>query len=301
MTDDGIGDEPPPASTRVAVDDLLPAGGWSSSDVAALAKWTQGCLVPGSIFAAASWVPVHERTHALEVRSTDFDPNGWMIVLSQTCDVVGTGPGERQPVVMCSPVIDITNESANKINSIKTWSVTDLAPVDCVPAPGTWAADLRIAVPLHKDALVAVPAVAGYRDEQSALMFSDHVATRFRRPALNDVLSSGLKHILDETIRTAPKTGNDSWYQNVEQVRLEITPSRLRPTWVRIHLLCVTKLTPAQKAQWLTSEKQIKKLFAEHGITYGTMTFDTVAAVKAAAYRQWSPLPIPRLQRPQFW
>ena len=282
------------------LDDLLPSEGWSSEQVAALGGWAQGCLVPGSIFAAAMRIEAPGGGSALEVRSTDFDPNGWMIVVSQTCDVVVTGPGARQPVVLCSPVINIGDEETNKLDKVKAWSVTDLAPLDCVPDSGVWAADLRVVIALHKDALVGLSPIAAHSDDEGAFQFGNHVATRFRRPALHDALSLELRNLLDEAIRTGPKD-DDSWFLDVEQVRLEITPSRLRPTWVRIHFLCDRQLTPAERAQWKVSGKKIKKLFAEHGITYGTMAFDLLADVKATAYRQWSPLPISGLRRPQFW
>jgi hypothetical protein len=281
------------------VDDFIPAT-WPSDAVTALDEWSQGCLIRGSVFGVADREQPRDQPAVLEVEATGFNPAGWMVVVTQTCDLVLTGTGAGQPFAMCSPLLDISGHTANKIQDVKDWKVTYLAPIDDVPIPGEWAVDLRVSVPVSKLALVGIAPILGFPNERDLLRFSDFVALRTRRPALHDALSSGLRDILDDTIKNAPKASH-SWYQEVEQVRLEITPSRLEPNWVRIHFLCERELTPDEQDIWRTSEKQIKALFAAHHITYGGLKFDRLADVNAVDYRQWSPLAVPRLNRPPHW
>ena len=281
------------------VDDFIPAT-WPSDAVTALAGWSQGCLIRGSLFGVADSEQSAGELGVLDVGATAFKPDGWMVVVTQTCDLVLTGTGAGQPFAMCSPLIDISGQTANKIQDVKGWKVTYLAPIDDVPAAGEWAVDLRVSVPVSKLALVDVAPIQGFPNERDLLRFTDFVALRTRRPALHDALSAGLRDILDDTIKTGPKTSH-SWYQDVEQIRLDIAPSRLEPNWVRIHFCCDRELTAVEQDIWRTAEKRIKALFALHHITYGGLKFDRLADVNAIDYRQWSPLAIPRLNRPPQW
>ncbi len=281
------------------VDDFVLAT-WPSDAVTALAGWSQGCLIRGSVFGVADNDQPAGEPIVLDVGTSGYNPDGWMAVVTQTCDLVLTGTGAGQPFAMCSPLLDISDQTPNKIQDVKDWKVTYLVPIDDVPAPGEWAVDLRVAVPVRKLALVGVVPIVGFPHERDLLRFSDFVALRTRRPALHDALSSDLRDILNDTIQTAPKALH-SWYQEVEQVRLEITPSRLEPNWVRIHFLCERELTPDEQDIWRTAEKRIKTLFAKHHITYGGLKFDRLADVNAIDYRQWSPLAVPRLNRPPHW
>jgi hypothetical protein len=153
---------------------------------------------------------------------------------------------------------------------------------------------------VHKLALVDVTPTQGFPGEVDGLRFSDFVALRTRRPALHDALSSDLRAILNDTIQNGPNQ-NEDWYAQVEQIRLDIAPSRLQPDWVRIHVLCERVLTPEERALWLTCEKRVKALFAQHNVNYGGLQFDALETVTAMQYRRWVPLPIPRLKRPPFW
>jgi len=313
-----VGDEQ--AGEPSDVDDFIPES-WPTEAIQALASWSQGCLLPGSILGFADVcqfesVPAFEpdpevgadpdaaQTRdpnlVLDVAATVFDPNGRMIVLTQTCDLMLTGTGAGQPFAMCSPLVDISGLTPNKIQSIRDWTVTYLAPIENVTENGVWAVDLRVAVPVSKIALVGMTPVQGFPLEADLLRFSDFVALRARRPALHDALSADLRDILNDTIKNAPKGTND-WYLRVEQVRLDIAPSRLQPEWVRVHVLCDRALIPDEQLVWLTCEKKVKALFTEHNITYGGLQFDVLAQVTAEGYRQWSPLAIPRLNRPPFW
>ena len=112
------------------------------------------------------------------------------------------------------------------------------------------------------------------------------------------MLSADLRNILDETIKTGPKASR-GWFEDVEQLRLEIRPGRLEPDWVSIHFLC--ELTAEEEANWRTMEKRIKALFEQHSIAFGLLRFDHLPNIKAVDYRTWVPLPIPRLARQYHW
>lgn len=193
-----------------------------------LANWRQGSLLVGTtiLWAAPQGEDPVTREHGAEDWDA-FTPGpggGWSIVVSQTCDVGATGPGAKQPFVQVSKILNLDGEPPERVEQIEGWQVTYLAPVPCVPDAGRWAADLRISVPISKGLLIQQSPVAGFPDEAGALRFAEHLAGRMRRPATCDAVIEAISEVLDDVIRTGPKSQDPSWFETLNKSESNLAP-----------------------------------------------------------------------------
>lgn len=288
----------------VPVDDLVPDP-WPPEVEGGLDNWAQGDLLRGT---NCVWVgPQGEDPVTGEFSSADWtamdlgpQPDGWSIVTSQTCDISCSGPGAVQPFVSCSPVMDVSRYTPDKIARIRAWEVTYLALVPGLPEDGDWAVDLRLSIPASKGLLAGHRPIAGYPTEEGALDFAEHVAKRLRRPALHNTLSSDLVRLIHEHVALGPKA-EPEWWQAIEEVRLEIRGTRLNPNWVRLIFVCERDLRLPEKERWRTIKKKVSKALSAAGIGYGPPLFQRLDDMPARLYRDSLPLYVSNLGRPARW
>lgn len=233
----------------------------------------------------------------------DQPATGWTIITSQTCDVVADGPGQRHPTVQVSPLQNIAHLDKSKILGIRRGEKVDLVHIPDVPDRGTWAADLRISLPVSKAVLLRQDRVPGFVDPTAAMQFAERVAAKYRRPALHDEIAGGLVNSLRALVDQARPAG-DLWPDLIEQFRLQITDGdRLKPRNVRILAVTLDDLTAADKQPlrvWQTKERR-RLLRASDGIVLGPIWFGDLEKVGVGRYRDSDYLRIPELSQPVFW
>lgn len=297
-----------------------------------LAEWRQGDLIrdiglfwagteddpltglqvpvsPGHRWPVVAWDGVAARPADEPAATAADQPDGpplvpeWGIITSQTCDVVATGPGARHPTVQVSPLLDLTGADPNKVTGIRRHMNVDLAPVSTVPGGGSWAADLRISLPVSKAVLLQQERHHGFDDPAGAHAFAERVAGKFRRAALHDQLSVGLAAGLEQAVKQAKKAGA-VWPDEIEQFRLLVTRGdRLHPKNVAV--LAVTladKLSPEEMEplrKWRNQER--RRLLRVSDIQLDPVRFRSVDRVGARDYRASDWLRITELGQQTFW
>lgn len=219
-----------------------------------------------------------------------------MIVVSQTCDIGATGPGRRHPWVLASPLVNVTESTS--LNDVLDWRFTYMAPVDSCPDPGTWAADLRLIVPVHKSVLLAHPPHRAYSAPGNAVRFAEFVATKFRRPALDPVVSEDVRIIFDDALKEAREA---SWVGEVEQIRVENRGDRLSPTGAVFHVLSYRELDASEKEPLRTAFDKVQKVLKKNGIRRSLIKFSPLGKVTAERYRETVPLGLREIHGPPWW
>ena len=287
----------------------IPVDKWMAGnplpDLAALDQFRQGSLLPGTTFVWAGPAGVDpvtgEQVDAMWDSTSSGPHSSWSIVTSQTCDIGTTGPGRHHPFVQVSPVVDFAGYDANFLTAARRYELTYLAFVSNVPAEGSWFADLRISVPVSKGLLLQCDVHPGFTSEAEFTNFAEHLAHRLRRPAVSDRLIDNVGPILDDTIRTTPKNVDRAWYEDVEQVRAELTPSPLAPTFVQLHVIALRALEPSEKERWRGARKRIVRALANDHIKVGPIRFHHLDKVAAKDYRAWIPIRVSQLGRPDYY
>lgn len=230
--------------------------------------------------------------------------SGYFAVVSQTCDIVASGPGRRHPMVQICPVRDIGAAfTREKIKHIRDGEVLEYVYLTKPPEDGKeWAIDLRISVPLSKGALISSDPIEAFASEDDELGLAARIAAKFERPALHDYLAKDLVDALDAFISKARKATED-WCEDVEQLRLEIEGNRLTPK--RVRLVAVTdvdfngRLT-MKKSPLREHWKSHKKPLRAAGIEQAPVAFRYIDKLAAKDYRSSIPLTIPSLGRGRF-
>ncbi|MGH3932041.1 MAG: hypothetical protein ACRDTF_18930, partial [Pseudonocardiaceae bacterium] len=168
------------------------------------------------------------------------------------------------------------------------------------PAPGEWAIDLRISLPVSKGVLLGHTPRRGFACELDEIEFADHLAGRSRRAALHDELSGSMLKNLRELVKKqrGPVVDDD-----VEQVRLLVYEgSRLDPKKVQLIVIEETRLTAENRTIWRvwreTERKRLIKL--KPVILLLPLLFRTVSELNVDLYRRTVPLNIPELRRDFF-
>ena len=250
----------------------------------------------GHLWPVIAW----DGTPAEELSTPETGPlQQWSVITSQTCDVVGTGPGARHPFVQVSPLIDLTGADQNTVDAIKRGERLDRVWVDNVPGGGAWAADLRVSLPVSKAVLAAQERRPAFSTEQAALDFAERVAAKLRRAALHDDLTDGLRPRLRELVRADPAAG---WLDDVEQFRLLVVQgTRLQPDEVALVVVTLVKLDEALRAPLRQWAKQERKRLKKVGITLGRVRFRDLDSMSVEEYRTSVPLHIPELARRVWW
>ncbi|MEV3872316.1 hypothetical protein [Streptomyces sp. NPDC049906] len=296
-----------------SLDSLVPET-WPDDCVAALDAWKQGDLLPGSVL---SWAAPPGLDPVTGIDSSGGDDTeaesgewqhvavedlrcAWAIVTSQTCDIAAAGPGARHPLVQVSPVVCISNISDNRRGAIEGHEVSHLVALTKPPSYGFWVADLRISLPVSKQLLVVNAPHPGFSSERDALDFAEHVAARLRRPSLHDFISDTMVKSISQHIKTVYKN-EPEWWEQVEQLRVLVTGSRLNPESVQLVVVQQEKLDAKQRKIWRDWATSFRKVLKKEGIVLEPLHFTTLDVMTARLYRSSVPLRVPELRRPYIW
>jgi hypothetical protein len=288
---------------------------------AALDQWRQGDIISGlRLFWAVSehgkdplsgaqldpqpdggWVIARE---LLEAEDDGATTNQLGIIVSQTCDVVATGPGARHPTVQVAPVVNLANLPSTRANDVRTGRTVDMVILTNLQPLGDWAADLRISLPVSKAILVDQHPVRGFLKEQDCLGFSDQLAIKLRRPALHDYVAVNMTDSLEKLIRWE-RGRSASWMDRVEQIRVRATAGdRLSPQALELIVITIDDpLSPAEK-------EPLRKWRTEHIKTFAKATAGgkllplrilPLSKVSVQDYRESVPLRLDELNQRPFW
>ena len=316
-------EEPAPIGGSDAVGDSFPNLEWIAAPGAAaqLDKWRQGDLISGMRTVWA--VPGHGSDPVADIVLNAHPDGGWVaaradaaetddgrvidelgIIISQTCDVVGAGPGARHPTVQVCPVVHLDNIPASRAVDVRAGKTVDMIVVTALDPVGHWAADLRLSVPLSKAALVDREPRRGFRNEDEAVEFSDRVAIKFRRPALHDYVTVDMTESLNKLIRSQ-RGAKAVWMDRIEQVRVRVTAGdRLSPQALEVIVVTLDEpFTPAEREpirKWRESHKK-GFLQATGGGKLLPVRFRELDKLGAQIYRESVPLHVPELQQRLFW
>ena len=141
--------------------------------------------------------------------------------------------------------------------------------------------------------------IEGYPTDDVLGRFSNQVARHINRPAYHDALLA-IGRIITGDIEASDKTGGRSWFEKVEQVRLDILGARLAPISVSLRLICTEDLTDEEKDKWSSLKKRIRRQLTFAGASLGSIKFDPRSNVDVAEYREWHPLFVKGLQNRHF-
>lgn len=295
----------------MTLDDLTPdSHEWPPNVVAALAKWRQGHLIK-----CDQWVWISQAgakdpvtgDHApddetgLSPRAVTISDTGYAAIISQTCDIAAEGPGSRHPFVQACPIRDVAAAfGQDKLGQIVRGDVNDYVYLTKPPTEGAcWAVDLRSSVPISKGLLAASDPIDGFRSEDDELDLGSRVASKFRRPAIHDVIANDVVGALEALISRAK--GTQVWCDDVEQLRLEILEgTRLYPKRVRLVVVTDVGFSPAQKKPLRDAWKSRKKALKAEGIEQAPIAFRARSQWDIEAYRSSIPINIPALGRGRF-
>lgn len=303
------------APLQWSIYDALPEV-WSEHE-ASLARWKQGDLVTDVPLTWLTMPGLDSITGLFndkpEIRPA-FDRRLKItaIVCSQTCDLGATPPGDKHPFVLLAPLISLSEIPGNSVRKlaaegkigylfktatpptpeqpVEPSGPDDEAPDKRVARPETWFADLRLIFPASKALLLARDPQAGFTEEAESLRFGDTIALKFKRPALDEILSEALPQALRKFVQDNGSRGQA--FAKVEQVRLLILAGgRLHPG--RAHLYVLTdgvELNEAEAAVWARFQLVVDALFAKAGIILAPMIHADVNILSAAKYRESVPV-----------
>lgn len=274
---------------------------WTEEDATALARWSQGDLMQGVPLLWAE-PDAHPRPAPVTPGGTNeaallspFASDGsfpWAAITSQTCDIGASGPGARHPFVQVSPVVSLAGKSENAITAIKTHQKVDMVALTEPPEPGDWAVDVRVSIPVRKEALLGATPVHGFRTESDALDFAERLAHRASRPALHADLSEKLPDALKQYMRATNKK-QPEWWQHLQQIRVRVTGgTRLAPTTVVIYFVENIRLTEEQREVWRQWAASFRKQLRDtSGIQLAPVLFATLEDLSAKHYAESTALP----------
>lgn len=288
---------------------------------AALDQWRQGDIVSGlRLF----WGIGEHGTDPLSGTQLDPQPDGgWVtaresldtdegvlpteqlgIIVSQTCDVVATGPGARHPTVQVAPIVNLSNLPSERANDVRAGRTVDMVIVTNLQPEGAWAADLRISLPVTKAMLIDQQPTRGFLNEQDCLGFSDQAAIKLRRPALHDYVAVDMTDSLETLIRRERGRGA-VWMDRVEQIRVRATVGdRLSPEALELIVITIDDpLSPAEKDPLRKWRTERTKAFAKAtgGAKLLPLRIVPLNKVSVQDYRESVPLRLDELQQRPFW
>lgn len=291
----------------MTLDDLLPES-WTREALAALERWHQGHLLavekgvwlgPAGADDPVTGDSLPGNLGELRGRSDSFGDTGYMVVVSQTCDIAG-GPGMRHPFVQACPVRDIAGFLPETIKQIKERHANDYVSLTQPPVAGVeWAVDLRVTVPVSKGVLVAVDPVDGFATAEDEILLGHRFASKYARPALHDELADVVINSLRRCLARHKKT--ETWCDDVEQLRLEILEgTALQPKRVRLLVYTDTNLSAADRKPLREDWKSHKRGLKRVGIEQAPISFVTLEKCSLKQYRESIPIDVPTLDRGRF-
>ncbi|MEW1952056.1 hypothetical protein [Terrabacter sp. NPDC080008] len=282
------------------INGLIP-GELGRSVKGSIERWKQGdALLGGPLF----WAGPRGSDPYLpyDGAPTDFhvseEPgSGFLVLTSQTCDIVTTGTGAKHPLVNASPVYRLARDDPNRGNA-KAGRVAYLVPVTRPPGDdGDYVVDLRVSLPLSKGILVGATPVNVWATERDRLTFAETLARKYRRGALSSALSEALVSSLNEHIKVA----DVEFSERVEELRLRIEGDRLLPTQVQLMVLTDHKPDSATKKMWRGWTKKGAKVLKNSGITLLPTIVLAMDDCSARSYKNSVPLYVSQLGRPPTW
>lgn len=221
------------------------------------------------------------------------------IITSQTCDIAATGPGQRHPVVQVSPLVPI-DSLGDRADNVRRGEVVDMVVVPNVKPANTWAADLRISIPVSKGVLLEQVRRSGFKDEEGLLSFAEAVALKYWRPAIHDAVEGLLVKSLDKFVGAARGRG-DHWVDDVFQFRLMVNRgSRLHPSEVTILVLTRgSEFEPVRRDPLRKWRTNFRKTFSDacDGADLCPLIFERIEQIPLMDYRNSVPLRISGLGR----
>lgn len=220
------------------------------------------------------------------------------VVVSQTCDIVSSGPGARHPFVQVAPVVKVEDLDANRREAMEGWAVADRALLDPPGWDGTYVADLRLSIPVSKDVLARHKPVPAFGDEERMLLFADHVATKVGRPALHDFLSETVPKHIGQAIKASKDDA--SWFAPVEEVLVIAEPTRLNPTSAKLLVVSEDPLDAAGKQGWHDVNEGLVQRGRAEGITMRSPKHAVARKLTADVYRSAVRLYVPELRTPPY-
>ena len=229
------------------------------------------------------------------------DENGEVVaglVVSQTCDVVATGPGARHATVQVAPVVRVEGLNPERRVSLKRWDVVDRALLEPQGWEGTYVADLRLSVAVSKAVLARHRPLPAFPDERRMLLLAEHVATKVRRPALHDFLSETVRDEIRQAIKLSK--GDALWWAPVEEVLVTASPDRLNPTNAQLLVVSQDPLDPPAKQRWHDLNERLVGRGKTAGIVMRSPQHATASELTASVYRAAVKLHIPELRTPPY-
>lgn len=256
-----------------------------------IAKWRQGDLITGLPIAWIAPLGLGDKPtpewNAVDGILVDA------IVCSQTCDIAIDKVGKAQPFVLVAPLVESGSiSSPATAKRAKERKVGYLYPV---PSPkedrsGTWFVDLRLVFPISKAVLLGRKPDFRRLDPVDAVHFSEHIAHKFRRPALADALSETIPEELDKWVEgNGPKR---QAFAHVEEVRYRLVGDRLDPTSVGLIVMETIRISDEERTTWHSFDEKVKSALKSAGIEHQPVIFVMPGETQAPIllYQQSVPL-----------
>lgn len=221
------------------------------------------------------------------------------IITSQTCDIAAIGPGRRHPLIQVSPLVPLAR-LGHRAEGVRRGEVIDMVLVPNAQPFGTWAADLRISIPVSKGVLLDQKRHSGFKNEEELLNFAEAVALKYWRPAIHDGVESVLVAQLERFVKAASGR-RELWVDHVFQFRLSVNRgTRLNPDEITIHVLTTgIGFEPAWQdplRKWRVEHRKVIER-ACNGATLCPIVFHRVEQMSLLTYRDSVPLRITSLAR----
>lgn len=294
----GIAAEQPQVFWTVA--HVLPSE-WTGMEVQ-LDRWHQGDILgplPATWIAPTGLDPITQAESSAASPRPFFssEVNTWFIVVSQSCDIAATGTGVHQPFVMVAPLINASVLSKGNLGLARRHKIPYLFPTlnpDQTVTDSTWFADLRLIMPVSKAILLNREPVRGFEDGDALLRFAATVGHKFRRPALDSLLSEDLaqsinKYILDNGV-------NKPAFANTEHVRVVVNQGDiLAPQSVHLIVLGRIKLDAESEQLWRDWEPKGRAILEAAGVELGPTLITTPEELTASVYRAATPIRVDSL------
>lgn len=268
---------------------------WPTEVAEAIKPFLQGHLVerPPLFFAAdlrhpvwrttrlaADEVPPGERGEEIvDLHSDQRPPFG--IITTQSCDLAEERPEPRQPWLSVAPVYELGSSDV----------LLDRDYIYRLGRPAadgkTWAADLRIEMPLEKSVLVNRNPEEAFRDESEYIAFSRFLARRRGRPALasivHEVLSDTTRRLKEESPKQKRLARNAR--SGIYKLKLAIEDgTRLSPVAIKLYVVTNTE-ADADVRHWFDLWWQAARLVAaDRGLQLHPTGWMEASSVDARLY-----------------
>lgn len=286
-------------SELVILENLLPpAEDWAKLR-SSLKNWEQGDLLEGipltwiapsgsDVITGLSSVEKEEFPYVAQ----ELTPTH-VIITTQTCDLLGKGPGTKRAFVQVSPVYPAALYGQGQQASGQNRQIVYLFPLRVGGTPHF--ADLRLSVPMAKSILIGRQPIRSGFDVEDAWQFAETVAHLYRRPALPDAVSEVLKSAVSRFIEAQGKSSPE--IREIEQVRVLIGKKSFRSTSIPIELLVFGRTSApdaSMKGPWLSQLNDFGgAVKPDYNLT--GLRFTSPDDCSAKNYRNSFPLHLPSL------